>query len=99
MNKRVNGLSPDIMNDVFPLNNNLSYNTRNRRKLHSRHKLSVTYGSETLSHLVSKIRELVPTHMNSLKSVASFKSATKKWKPSDYPCLLCRTYISQVGFV
>ena len=29
--KIVNGLSPNIIKDVFPLNNNLSYNTRNRR--------------------------------------------------------------------
>ena len=30
----VNGLSPEIMKDVFPLNNYPSYNTRNRRTFH-----------------------------------------------------------------
>ena len=87
--KIVNGLSPDIMKDVFLLNNSLSYNTRNRRTFHSRPIRSVTYGSETLSHLAPKIWELVPTRMKSLKCVASFKSAVKKWKLSDCPCRLC----------
>ena len=53
--KIVNGLSPVIMKDVFPLNNNLSYNTRNRRTFHSRPIKSVAYGSETLPHLAIKI--------------------------------------------
>ena len=97
--KIVNGLSPDIMKGVFPLNNNLSYNTRNRRTFHCRPIRSVTYGSETLSHLAQKISELVPTYMKRVQSVVSFKSAITKWKPSDCLCRLCRTYNFQVGFV
>ena len=97
--KIVNGLSPDIMKDVISSNNNLSYSTRNRRTFHSRPIRSIIYGSETLSHLAPKIWELVPTHMKSLQSIAFFKSAIKKWKLSDCPCCLCRTYIFQVGFV
>ena len=53
--KIVNGLSPDIMKDFFPLNNNFSYSTRNKRTFHSRPIRSVTYGSETLSHLAPTI--------------------------------------------
>ena len=34
--KIVNGFSPDIMKEVFPFNENTSYNTRNKRKFHSR---------------------------------------------------------------
>ena len=97
--KIVNGLSPNIMKDVISSNNNLSYSTRNRRTFHSRPIRSIIYGSETLSHLAPKIWELVPNHMKSLQSIAFFKSAIKKWKPSDCPCCLCRTYIFQVGFV
>ena len=78
--KLVNGLSLDIIKNAFPLNNNLLYNTRNRRSFNSRPIRSVTYGSETLSHLVPKILELVPTVL-------------KKWKPRDCPCPLCRTYL------
>ena len=97
--KIMNGLSPIIMKDVFPLNNNLSCNNGNRRIFHSRPIKSVAYGSETLPHHALIIWELVLTHMKSLQSVASFESAIKKWKLSDCPCRLCRTYIFQLGFV
>ena len=97
--KVVNGLSPDIMKDVFPLNTSSNYNTRNRRVFHSRPIKTVYYGSETLSHLGPKIWELVPDEIKSLNFLTSFKAAIKKWKPTDCPCRLCREYITQVGFV
>ena len=97
--KVVNGFSPDIMKDVFPLNANSFYNTRNKRTFHSRHIRTVHFGSEMLSHLAPKIWELVPEKIKKLESVTSFKNAIKKWKPTNCPCRLCRTYIFQVGFV
>ena len=48
------------MKDVFLLNENSFYNTRNKRTFHSRHIRTVHFGSETLSRLASKIWELVP---------------------------------------
>ena len=97
--KVVNGFSPDIMKDVFPLNENLRYNTRNKRTFHSRDIRTVHFGSETLSHLAPKIWELVPEEIKKLESVASFKNAIKTWKSANCPCRLCRTYIFQFGFV
>ena len=31
--------------------------------------------------------------------LSGFKKAIKEWKPSNCPCRLCKTYISQVGFL
>ena len=95
--KIVNRLSTDIFNDVFPLNDNLSYYTRNRRKFYSRSIRSVAF--EALSPFAPKMWELVSTHMTSLQSFAFLKSAIKKWKTSNCPWRLCRTYNFQVGFV
>ena len=53
--KIVTGLSPEIIKEVFPFNENTSYNIRTKRKFHSRSIKSVAYGSETLSHLAPKI--------------------------------------------
>ena len=75
--KIVNGLSPEIMKEVFPFNENTSYNTRNKRKFHSRSIKSVAFGSETLSHLAPKIWELVPVEIKNVESVASFRKAIK----------------------
>ena len=81
----MNGFSPDITKDVFPLNENCFHNTRNKRRFHSRHIRTFQFGSETLSHLAPKIGELVPEEIKKLESVASFKNAIKKWKPANCP--------------
>ena len=85
--KVVNGFLPDLMKDVFPLSENLCCNTRNRT-FHSRNIRTVHFGSETLSHLALKIWELVPGEIKKLKSVASFKNAIRKLKPTNCLCLL-----------
>ena len=66
------------MKDVFPLNANSFYKTRNKRMLHLRHIRTAHFGSEKLSHRVPKIWELVPEEIKKLESVASFKNAIKK---------------------
>ena len=70
--KVVNGFSPDITKNVFLLNENSCYNTRNKRTFYSRDIRTVRFGSETLSHLSPKIWELVPEEIKKLESVASF---------------------------
>ena len=87
------------MKEVFPFNVNTSYNTRNKRKFHSKSIKFVTFGTEKLSHLAPKIWELVPVEIKNVDSVASFKRAIKKWKPINCPCRLCQTYVFQVGLV
>ena len=95
----MNGLSSEIMKEVFPFNENTSYNTRNKRTFHSRSIKSDNFGSEKLSYLAPKIWELVPVEIKNVDSAVSFKRAIKKWKPINCPCRLCRTYVFQVGFV
>ena len=75
--KVVNLLSPEIMKEVFPFNENTSYNTRNKRKFHSRSIKLVNFGSETLSHQAPKIWELVRVEIKNVDSVATFKRAIK----------------------
>ena len=65
------------MKEVFPFNENTSYNTRNKRKFHTRSIESFAFGSEMLSHLAPKIWELVPVEIKNVESVASFKRASK----------------------
>ena len=47
LSKIVNGFSPEIMKEAFPFNENTSYNTRNKRKFHSKSVKLVTFGPET----------------------------------------------------
>ena len=77
--KILNGLSPDIMEDkVILFNGNKTYNTRDKRKFHSKSIKLATFGSETLSYLARKIMELVPVEIKNVESVVSFKRAINK---------------------
>ena len=97
--KVVNGFLPDIMEDVFPLNENLCCNTRNKRTFHSRDIRAAHFGSENLA---PKGCELVPEEIKKSESVAPIKNMIKKWTPANCSCRLyiyIYIYIFQVSFV
>ena len=97
--KVLNGLSPDLMKDVFPLNDDSGYSTRNKRAFKSRNVKIVRYGTDSLAYLAPKIWEPVPNEMKNLESLIAFKTAIKKWKTTNCPCRLRKNCIPQVGFV
>ena len=88
--KFVNGLSPEIMNNVHSL--------RNVYELYSRNPRTVKYGTETISYLAPKEWSTVPQPIKESTSIHSFKTKIRKWK-LDCPCRLCKRYLQHVGFV
>ena len=54
MYKMLNGLSPDIMQDIFEIKRNY-YNTRNAPAFSSRNIKTVRYGLQTISYMAPKI--------------------------------------------
>ena len=96
--KFVNGLSPEIMNSMFNLNENNQYSLRNVFELYSRNPRTVKYGKETISYLAPKIWSIVPQTIKEGTSLYSFKAKIRKWKP-DCPCRFCKRYLQHVGFV
>ena len=60
---------------------------------------SVFHGQGSISYLGPLIWQLVPSELKDLNTTSSFKAAIKKWKPSNCPCRLCKTYIGNVGFI
>ena len=88
--KVVNRISTETIKEVFPFNENTSYN---KKKIYSTPIKLVTFGSETLSSLTPKIWELVPVEIKNVTSIAFLKGAITKWKPINCPCCLCRTYV------
>ena len=53
--KVLNDLSPGLMKDVFPLNDDSVYSTLNKRTFKSRHVKTVRYGTDSLAYLAPKI--------------------------------------------
>ena len=96
--KFLNGLSPQIMNDVFQVKSPAPYYLRDKNELYSRNPKTVAYGTESVSFMAPKIWSIVPQELKNSQSLYSFKKGIRKWKPN-CPCRLCKTYLQHVGFI
>ena len=79
MYKTLNGLSPDIMQDIFETKRNY-YNTRNAPAFSSRSIKTVRYGLQTISYIAPKIWNLSPKEMKQINTLDEFKAKIKIWK-------------------
>ena len=95
--KNINGLSPDLMNDVFILREN-TYNLRNFNIFKSENPRSNKYGLETIAYRSSQLWNTVPDKIRQSCSLAIFKKNIKNWNCDNCPCTNCKTYIANLGF-
>ena len=99
MFKVSNGLSPVLMNDIFKLRQEQTYNLRKLSQF-DRPKVNFIYnGTESVSFLGPVIWDLVPNEITDIGNLAAFKRAIKKWSPQKCPCRLCKVYIGNIGFI
>ena len=91
------GISPKLMRLVFPTKPEVKYPWENIFQTFNVR--TVTWGTESLSHLGPKLWTLIPLKLKKLTSLAKFKSEIKLWKPSKCPCRLCKFYLAGVGFI
>ena len=96
--KAKNNLSSQLMLDLFQ-RREVNYNIRSQTDFSLRSVNTSSYGLRSLRYLAPKIWNLVPQHIRSAKSLSQFIRKIKSWIPDGYPCILCRTYIGQVGYV
>ena len=90
-----NGLSPELMNDVFEFIEK-PYSLRTTSHFRSRKIRTTKYGIET-PYLGPKLWNLVPNEYKTIESLEDFKAKLKTWVLENCPCRLCKTYIHQVG--
>ena len=94
-----NGIAPEIMKDIFELQNP-SYNLGlSRNQFRTENIKTVHYGLQSVRYLGPKIWELVPNNFKYSNSLSKFKKLIKSWKPKACPCTVYKTYIAQVGFI
>ena len=85
--KFLNGLSPQIMNEVFHVKWPVPCYVRDKNELYSRIPKTLAYGTESVSFMAPKIWSIVPQELKNSQSLYSFKNGIRKWKPN-CPCLL-----------
>ena len=99
MYKVANGMSPEIMNEIFNLRENTHYNLRHTSQFLVDPIHSVFNGSESASYLGSKIWEQTPFGIKNINSLVGFKKEIRKWKPANCACRICKVFILNLGFI
>ena len=46
-----------------------------------------------------KIWEQTPAEIKNKEFLNGFKREIKKWKPTECPCRICRTFVPNLGFI
>ena len=99
MFKVSNGLSPVLMNDIFKLRDEQTYNLTKLSQFYRPKVNSVYNGTESVSFLGPIIWDLEPNELKDTGNLAAFKKAIKKWSSEKCPCRLCKVYIRHVDFI
>ena len=100
MYKIQQGLSPEFMNDIFPKRElskieSVAGNTRNQNHFYNPvNPKTISWGLEALR---PKGMVCHPNDIKESSTLEKFKAIIKKWKPTDYPCKLCKIYIQSLG--
>ena len=98
MYKVKNNISPSSLSDFVDIRAT-TYNLRNKPDFQKNRGNTVHYGTESIRVIAPKIWDLIPNDIKRSSSINSFKSKIKSWKTDKCPCRLCKTYISNVGFL
>ena len=80
-----NGLSPVLMNDIFKLRGEQTYNLRKLSQFYRPKVNSVYKGIKSVTFLGPKMWDLVPNELKDIGNLAAFKKTIKKWSPHKFP--------------
>ena len=96
--KYLNGHSPDIMNNIFKLRENM-YNLQNFHIFQTENPRLLKYGLAAILYRASQLWQQVPIDIRVSASLALFKNCIKPWKCKDYPCRSCKIFIQNVRYI
>ena len=98
MYKVKQNISPQLMNSIFVKKDN-RYNLRSESRWEIRAVKSVYHGTESLSFRGPKTWDILPIDIKNSESLREFILKVKKGKPEGCTCRLCKTYVSDLGFI
>ena len=93
MFKVKNGLSSEMMDDLFQLNTRKNTFVIPRAKTEYMGKLSLRWFGPWVWET------MLPESYKNVVSLEAFKQRIKKWIPDNCECRLCKLYVANVGFV
>ena len=87
--KYLNGLSPDITNDILKLREN-TYNLQNFHIFQKENPRSLKYRLDAIPYRASQLWQQVPIDIREAAFLTLFKNCIKTWKCEDCPCRSCK---------
>ena len=93
------GLSPIIINEVFNFQENEGYNLRSGIHLPSRNMHTAHFRTDTISSLGPKLWKLITDKIKHASTLSAFKTNIKSWTINNFPCRLCKIFVTDLGFV
>ena len=96
--KYLNGLSPDIMSDIFKLREN-TYNLRIFHIYESQNPRTKKFGLDIIAYRASQLWKNFPDEIRYSTSLPVFKEKIKKIPLISCSCNCCRKYLHHVGFI
>ena len=97
--KFTKGFSPAVVNEIFVNRKYDGPNLRSQVELKVPKISSISKGKSSLRYLGPMIWNILPNHIKNSESVKEFKNRIKNWIPENCPCILCKQYISGVGYI
>ena len=94
-----NELSSPLMNKIFKLRAENSYNLRHVSEFSRPMVKSVYHGTESISYLGPKIWDILSEKLKNIENLEHFKNKIKTWTSDNCPCRQCKVYIESVGFL
>ena len=90
--KRLNGLSPDITNNILAVSRR-QYNTRHYNRFVAYRPKADRYGRISIPYRVNQIQNLLPLQIKNSANLDSFKLKIEQWCCLECPFTLSKTYL------
>ena len=90
--------SNQVMSELFNLRN-INYDFRSQTDFELGPIYTTVYGVRSFKYFASKIWNIVPIDIRNSDSLSKFTTKMNSWKPVTCPCVLCHTFVGQVGYI
>ena len=99
MYKSKQGLSPELMKDIFVSRTHQDRALRSNSEFQVPKVKTVKNGHDSLRYFGTKVWNMMPNYIKSADSLEKFKIKIKQWTPNNCACRLCKPYIHRIGYV
>ena len=96
--KIINHIVPPIVSSLFEIREN-THNKRYFKVLSNGSRRTVNYGLETICYRALFPWGNLPPEYKLANSLNIFKRKRKIWKGENCPCMLCKTYVRELGCI